>query len=595
MVNSVDVGLLRAVQPLQLALMSEEAKRSPSNLSRRHGGATRVAAGIAMSRAFGFLREIALAFFFGAGPHADVFRTALRGPNLLQNLLGEQTLSASFIPVYSRLVAQGRRDDAGRFAGAIFGLLLATAAVVSLLGVLLAEPIVALLAPGYLGDAVLVERGELSIDRYPLAVSAVRIIFPMTGVLVLSAWALGVLNSHRRFLISYTAPAIWNAAIIAALVLTAQALGASLPGIDGSPLDPVGQSELLIAACVGALIGGVLQFLVQLPWALKLMKGFRLSVSVGVAGVKEALGAFTPLLAGRGAVQLSGYLDFFLASFLAAGAVAALGWAQTLYLLPISLFGMSVAAAELPELARRAGTDEVEIIRRRVSQGFGQMIYLTVPSAVCFLLFGFVVVGALFRRGQFGLADNWLVYLVLVAYSLGLVASSTSRLLNNVFFALSRTRTPARIAVERVLLSAAIGVLLMMWLDRWSVNALFSLADSERPLFLGAVGLALGAGVSSWYELVRLSRALKREFGSFDLPWMMAIRLLLLAVLSAVPGLVAWYWVRGQSPLLQALLAVPLFGLGYLLLTRALGVASLGAWLGRSDVDNKESSEEGRE
>lgn len=575
--------------------MTEEKGRRRSNPRNRHGGAARVAAGIAVSRAFGFLREMALAFFFGAGPHADVFRTALRGPNLLQNLLGEQTLSASFIPVYARFLAQGRRDDAGRFAGAIFGLLLATAAGVSLLGVLLAEPIVGLLAPGYLTDAALVRSGELTIDRFPLAVSAVRIIFPMTGILVLSAWALGVLNSHRRFLVSYTAPALWNAAIIAALILAAQAMGISLPGVEGSPPDSQEQSQLLIAACVGALVGGVLQFLVQLPWALKLMTGFRLSASVGVVGVKDALQAFTPLLAGRGAVQLSGYLDFFLASFLAAGAVAALGWAQTLYLLPISLFGMSVAAAELPELSRRAGSDEVEIMRQRVSQGFSQMVYLTIPSAICFLVFGFLVVGALFRRGQFGVADNWLVYLVLVAYTLGLVASSTSRLLNNVFFALSRTGTPARIAVERVLLSAAVGILLMLWLDRWSVTALFSLADSESPLFLGAVGLALGAGISSWYELGRLSKALRREIGVFELPWSMALKLSLLAVLSTAPGVIAWYLLKGRPPLLQAIVALPLYGLGYLMLTRALGIARLGAWLGRSEADGALSSEEEEE
>ncbi len=547
----------------------------------QRGGASRVAAGIAVSRAFGFLREMVLAYFFGAGPHADVFRTALRGPNLLQNLLGEQTLSASFIPVYSRLLARDRQEDAGRFAGAIFGLLVATAALFSLVGVVLARPIVALLAPGYLGDADLVASGQLSLDRFPLAVSAVRIIFPMTGILVLSAWALGVLNSHRRFLISYMAPALWNAAIIAALIFAAFALGAPMPAVDGVGLDAGLQSQLLLSACLGALVGGALQFAVQLPWVLKLLGGLRPSLSLQVEGVSEALRAFTPLLAGRGAVQLSGYLDFFLASFLAAGAVAALGWAQTLYLLPISLFGMSVAAAELPELARQAGSREIDVMRSRVEQSFGQMVYLTIPSAVCLLVFGYLIVAALFRRGQFGIADNWLVYLVLGAYTLGLVASSTSRLLNNVFFALSQTRKPARIAIERVVLSASIGVLLMVQLDRWSVNELLALASSERSLFLGAVGLALGAGLSSWYELVRLSTALGRDLGKFRLPWRYALQLLALAGLSTVPGLLVWRALSGVSPFLLAALIVPLFGLTYLISTRVLGLARLGAWLGR--------------
>ena len=172
-------------------------------------------------RVFGLIREASLGFFFGAGPHADVFRTALRGPNVLQNLLGEQTLSVSFIPVYSRMLEEGREEEAGRFAGAVFGLLAALAAALALTGILLAKPIVALLAPGFLGDAAQVAAGTAAVDRYPLAVAAVRFIFPMTGLLVLSAWAMGVLNSHRRFFLPYFAPEVWNASIIAALRLVA--------------------------------------------------------------------------------------------------------------------------------------------------------------------------------------------------------------------------------------------------------------------------------------------------------------------------------------------------------------------------------------
>ena len=321
---------------------SSESPRSPV------GGAQRVALGMAASKIAGFAREIGLAYYFGVGPHTDVFRTALRGPNLLQNLLGEQSLSASFIPVYSRMISSGRSEDAGRFAGAIFGLLLALTAALQLTGVVLAEPVVTLVAAGYLTDAAGVATGERSVDRFPLAVRAVRIMFPMAGVLVLSAWSLGILNSHRRFFLPYLAPALWNAAIITALIIVGGQLNLQ-PGLatDSRDLD-----RLLIAGCVGALVGGVLQFLIQLPLVFRCLRGFRISFSHRVAGVGEALKAFVPLLAGRGAVQLSGYLDLLLASFLVAGALAALGWAQTLYLLPIGLFGMSVAAAELPELSR---------------------------------------------------------------------------------------------------------------------------------------------------------------------------------------------------------------------------------------------------
>ena len=174
-----------------------ESETAPAADAPRLGGSARIGVGILLSRLAGLVREGVVAAVFGAGGLADVLAMAFRGPNLLQNLLGEQTLSASFIPVYSRLLGEGREEEAGRFAGAIFGLLLATTAAIALGGVLLAPQFVTLVAPGFLGDAA----AGAAIDRFELTVLAVRIIFPMTAFLVLSAWSLGVLNSHRRFFV----------------------------------------------------------------------------------------------------------------------------------------------------------------------------------------------------------------------------------------------------------------------------------------------------------------------------------------------------------------------------------------------------------
>jgi putative peptidoglycan lipid II flippase len=165
-----------------------------------------IGTGILLSRIVGLIRERVVAICFGTGLHADVFSAGLRMPNVLQNLLGEGTLSASFIPVYSELLGQGRTKEAGRVAGAMFGLLLGIAGVISLLGIVLAPVLVSVFTPGFEGQ------------RRELMIAVVRIIFPMTGVLVLSAWSLGILNSHRKFFIPYFAPVLWNAAIIAALV-----------------------------------------------------------------------------------------------------------------------------------------------------------------------------------------------------------------------------------------------------------------------------------------------------------------------------------------------------------------------------------------
>lgn len=548
----------------------QSAPRGPDSVKASSTGAQRVALGMLLSRALGFVREIALAYFFGVGPHADVFRTALRGPNLLQNLLGEQSLSASFIPIYSRMIEQKRYRDARRFAGAIFGLLLALAAGLSLIGVILAPVVVTVVAPGYLADAELVDAGSRAVDRFPLAVTAVRVMFPMAGILVLSAWALGVLNSHRRFFLPYMAPALWNGAIIAALVLT----GLSLGDTEAKGLD-----HLLIAGCVGALIGGLLQFGIQLPLVFRCLGRFPIEPSLHVPGVRDALSAFVPLLAGRGAVQLSSYLDLLLASFLAAGALAALGYAQTLYLLPIGLFAMSVAAAELPELSRTIKTQEIDRNLDSLKSALARVGFLTVPTALGYVVFGFLIVQALFRRGSFEIEDNWLVYLVLCAYSSGLVASASSRLLNNVFFAQGRTGIPARVGVERVLVSGALGATLMLYLDRYSVGEVVGLGvQGSDGLRLGAVGLALGAGVSAWFELWRLLRSLGREFGNRIVPWSRLGAMLGLSVGAAIVATAVWAGVAGLSSVLNVTIVLGAYAASYLLGARVLGWPELEMW-----------------
>ena len=544
---------------------------------RSHAGT--IAAGILSSRIMGFVREGTVAYFFGISAYTDVFQAAFRGPNLLQNLLGEGTISAAFIPIYSRMLEEGREHDAGRFAGAIFGLLLAAAGALVLLGITMARPLVTVLTPGFINDAALVAAGELSINRFELTVRAVRIIFPMTGVLVLSAWALGVLNSHRRFFVPYFAPVLWNIAIITALFLGATVFtdepfdataGASLALLD----------RLLFAAFFGALAGGLLQFLVQLPLVIRVMKGFRFSFSRKVQGVREAITAFGPVVAGRGAYQLSGYLDVLLASLLAAGALASLRPAMMLYLLPVSLFGQSVAASELPELSR-ISPDEAQPFLDRLRHSMRQTLFLTVPTVVGYLGFGFLIIGALFRRGAFGLTDNWLVYIVLAGYSLGLVATTISRLLQNGFWALRDTKTPAKVAVIRVLLSGAVAVPLMFVLDRFSVTQTLGMAADNHTLYFGAVGLALGATVGAWIELWRLRVALRKRLPTFDLPWRSVLGMTSLAVGALLPAGVLWWLLPAWPVLVLAAFVVGLYGVTYLGLAHLFHFSELNAWTGR--------------
>lgn len=543
------------------------------------GGGSRsaiVAGGILLSRLAGFARQRAIAHFFGLGPHADVFSFALRAPNLLQNLLGEGTLSASFIPVYARLLEEKREEEAGRLAGAIFGLLLAVAAGLALVGVLLAAPIVAVVAPGFLDDAA-----KGGVDRYRLAVTAVRITFPMTGALVLHAWALGVLNSHRRFFLPYFAPVLWNAAIIAALAGAGQLwLGASPgPGDTGTSLAAL--DRLLFAACFGGLVGGFLQFLVQLPMVLRVSRGLRPALSLRVPGVRKVLAAFGPVVAGRGVVQIGSYLDVVLASFLLEGAMAGLGFAQVLYLLPISLFAMSVAAAELPELSRVAEAGAVR--SARLDRSLRQIAFFTLPTVVGYFLFGYLIGGALFRTGSFGTGSTLLVALILFGYTLGLPASAASRLFQNVFFALGDTKTPAKIAAQRVVLAAGAAAALMFRLDQVALAEVAPgfVAAGESGLRLGAVGLGLGSAVGAWYEVLRLAGALVRRDARPPLPWAAIGRMAALALAAAALATLVWWLLPPLHPVFTGLIVVGLYAALYLGAAQLLGFPEIEAWSGR--------------
>lgn len=511
-----------------------------------------VAAGILLSRIAGLIREGVFSLYFGTTLYADVFRAGLRMPNVLQNLLGEGTLSASFIPVYSELLEQGKKEDAGRTAGAVFGLLFALAGALALGGILASPFLVSIFLPGFEG-----ERRDLTID-------VVRIIFPMTGAIVLSAWALGVLNSHRQFFISYVAPVIWNGAIIATLVFF------------GTRME---LNQLVIALAWGALLGGVLQFLVQLPFVLKLERQLRPSMNFKLPPVREAIRNAGPAILGRGVVQVSGYVDYILASLLAAGAVAAIGYAQTLYMLPVSLFGMSVAAAELPELSRKRAT-ESEALRLRTNVGLERIAFFVVPSFIAFAFLGDAVVAMLYQRGEFDRADTLLVYFTLLAFSIGLIASTGTRLFVSTFFALRDTKTPAKIAMIRVALAAVVGFVFMIQFEPVPQLGIPAGIFGDVRLgekSLGAVGLATGSGVAAWLEWILLRRKLRSRIGPVGAGAGKIARMLVAAGAAAAAGWGVRLLVEGVGPILQGLAVFGVFGIVYFGVAALLGLGEAKA------------------
>lgn len=518
--------------------------------SRRFGGALAVGAGIFLSRIAGLVRERVLSHYLGLSLAADAFRAALRIPNLLQNLLGEGVLSASFIPVYARLRAEGRTDDASRVARAVGTLLALVASLLALAGVVAARPLVDLLAPGYSGEG------------RTLTVQLVQIMFPGVALLVLSAWCLGVLNSHRRFFLSYVSPVLWNAAIIGAIVAAGHRLADR-------------EADIATWAAWGAVAGSAAQFLVQLPSVIRLLRSLRPSLAVRDPGVQSTLRAFGPVLLGRGSVQLSGYVDQVLASYLGQGIVAAMANAQVLYLLPVSLFGMAVSAAELPEMSSATGgeTARTEHLQNRLRSALRRVVFLVVPSAVAFVLIGGAIVALVFQTGRFHAADSQTVWIILAGSALGLSAGTQGRLLASAFYALGDTKAPLRAALVRVAITGSLG---------WAFALPVRDALGYSPIW-GAFGLTASAGFAAWIEFLLLRRWLAHRIGPVPIPARLGFGALGAALLAGVLGYLADGLAihAGAHLWISAPVAIGVFGLAYLAIMTLARVPEAAAFTRR--------------
>jgi putative peptidoglycan lipid II flippase len=374
----------------------------------------------------------------------------------------------------------------------------------------------------------------------------------------MSAWCLGILNSHRKFFLSYTAPVIWNVAMIATLVWF---------GPRSS------EPQLAAELAWGSVLGSGLQMLVQLPPAFRLLGRVPLSLGRSSADVRTVVRSFVPVFISRGVVQISAYIDSMIASWLPTGAVTALGNAQLLYTLPVSLFGMTISAAELPAMSSLLGSDS-EIaaqLRKRLNASLQRIAFFTVPSAMALLSLGGVIAAALLQSGRFKAADSIYVWEILAGSSVGLLASTMGRLYASTYYALKDTRTPLRFAVIRVALTTVLGYLCALPLPRW-------LGLDPR---LGAAGLTASAGLAGWVEFVLLRRRLNQKIGSTGLPVSIAARLWGAALAAAAAAWVVKLSIGQRYPVVVAAATLVPYGVVYLGGTYAMGVGSIRQFLGR--------------
>jgi putative peptidoglycan lipid II flippase len=509
------------------------------------GGAGLVASGVLLSRIAGVVRESVLAHFLGNSAAADAFKAGFRIPNILQNLLGEGVLSASFIPVYSRLLAAGEDEMADLLAWGVGAILALIVSVLVLVGTIATPYLIAFIAPGF------------GPERRELTIAIVRVLFPCTGLLVMSAWCLGVLNSHRKFFMSYAAGVAFNVAMIATLLFYGPRRS---------------QDRLAIDLAWGCVVGAALQILAQVPQTLALLPKLRIQFRKVESSLRAVFNNLLPVVASRGVGQISSYIDNLLASLLPIGAVAAFNYGQIFYMLPISLFGFSIAAAELPTMARATvGNDDVAAtLRRRLNFGLRQIAFFVVPSAAAFFAIGDVIVASVFQSGRFTHRDAVYVWAVLAGCGVGLLASTMGRLYNSAFYALWDTRTPFKFAFVRVILSGILGYLFAIPLP--------GLLGIEQRW--GVAGLTASAGMAAWVEFTLLRRALNRRVGWTGLERKFLAQLWGMAFLAALIAFAIKTATPHAGPRLQALIVIPAFGAIYLGLAYLLELPEFRGFVG---------------
>jgi putative peptidoglycan lipid II flippase len=319
--------------------------------------------------------------------------------------------------------------------------------------------------------------------------------------------------------------------------------------------------------------GALLQFVVQLPVVFRVAPDLRFRIDTASKHVREVIRNFAPAFVSRGVVQVSAYIDAVIASFLPTGAVTGLTYAQLLYTLPVSLFGMSISAAELPAMSGALGSDPAgaETVRRRLAAGLRQIAFFVVPSAVGFLALGDVIAAALLQTGRFSHEDAVYVWGILAGSGVGLLASTFGRLYSSTYYAFKDTRTPLRFALVRVALTTLLGYFFALPLPRLL----------NIPGVWGAAGLTASAGLSGWVEMILLRQKLHARIGS---AWPGASFLVKLWGAAILAAAVAWgikLVIPVMHPAVTAIVVLGPFGLVYFAATYVFGIPETSSALKR--------------
>ena len=423
-----------------------------------------------LSRIFGFIRDVVIAWFFGAGLSSDAFFVAFRIPNLLRRLFAEGSLSVAFIPVFTEYLANRGKNEAFELARSAVRILSILLVATTIIGILLAPVIVRIIAPGFAAAP-----GKLSVTIF-----LTRIMFPYIFFIGMVALSMGILNVLDHFAAPALAPVLLNLSIIGSAFFISPYLDNPVTGL-----------------AIGVLIGGFLQLGLQVPFLIK--KGFFFweKAKIYHPGLKNIGLLMLPTIFGAAVYQINILVGTLLASLLAEGSVSYLYYADRLVQFPLGIFAIATATAVLPSLSRQAAQNDIAAVRDTFSYAMRMIFFITIPSMVGLIVLREPIVALLFKRGAFDAETTRLTAYALLYYSVGLWAFSAVRIVVSTFYALQDTKTPVRMAVISVGANIMFGIILM------------------GPMEHG--GLALSTSLASMLNLVLLVRALRAKLGTLGL------------------------------------------------------------------------------
>ncbi len=419
-----------------------------------------------LSRIFGFLRDAAMAWFFGAGFVSDAFLVAFRIPNMLRKLYSEGTLNLAFVPVFVERLTSGGEQEASVLARSAFWSVLLALSLATAAGMLFSPALVRLMAPGF----------AESPEKMALAVSLTRMLFPFVVFIGLSSVCMGVLNSFGHFFTPAASPFIINVSMISAIFFLSPRMGEPVQGL-----------------AVGVIAGGFLQLVFQMPYLAKCgMRIWKWAAPFQPA-FKKAAFSTVPAVLGASVFQANVLIDTFIASSLSDGAISCLYYADRLVQFPLGVFAMTAAIALLPSLSREAAVKNYEGLAESLVSSLGAILFVTVPAMAGLIILREPIVSLLFERGEFGLESVRSTADALLYYATGLWAYASARIAVSTFYALRDARTPFRLALLCIFVKAILSLVLVGFLDY--------------------KGLALATSAASVLNLVALARALQAKLG----------------------------------------------------------------------------------